>query len=162
VGNAHHEFIDGQCPPYQLNPAERNFQVPSETLSPSISKGRLWTGRVISVLLALLLAMDGVMKLVQPDFVVKETVRMGYPENVILPMGVVLLVSIILYLVPRTAVLGAILLTGYLGGAVATHVRHEDGLFAIFFPAIYGALLWLALVLRDNQLSSLIPVRQER
>lgn len=84
---------------------------------------------------------------------------MGYPEQVILPLGVVLCVCTVLYLVPQTAVLGAILLTGYLGGAVATHVRHEDGLFAVFFPAIFGALLWGGLVLRDPRLAALVPWR---
>src|SRR5437870_5620934 len=83
------------------------------------SKGAFWTGWVLSALPALFLLFDGAMKLVKPTFVVEGTVRLGYVENVIVPLGVVLLVSTVLYLVPRTAVLGAILLTGYLGGAVA-------------------------------------------
>src|SRR5437899_12278093 len=107
-----------------------------------VSKVRLWTGRVLSVLGALFLLFDAGMKLMKPDFVVEKTVQLGYSENTIVPLGVVLLVGTILYLFPRTAVLGAILLTGYLGGAVATHVHHGDAVFEILFPAIVGALLW--------------------
>jgi hypothetical protein len=99
------------------------------------------------------------MKLVQPDFVVKATVDMGFSESVILPLGIVLLACTVLYLVPSTSILGAILLTGYLGGAVATHVHHGDGLFEILFPVVFGALLWGGLVLRDARLRSLVPWR---
>jgi hypothetical protein len=123
------------------------------------SKGALWTGRVLSGLAALFLLFDGAAKLVKPDFVVKTTVGLGYSESVIVPLGVVLLVSTVLYLVPGTSVLGAILLTGYLGGAVATHVHHQDSAFEIVFSAIFGALLWGGLVLRDLRLRSLVPWR---
>jgi hypothetical protein len=138
---------------------KRNRNMQPEPLTRPVSKGRLWTGRVISAVLALLLLSDGVAKLVQPSVVVKATTEMGYTEQVILPLGVVLCVSTIVYLIPNTSVLGAILLTGYLGGAVATHVRHEDGLFPIFAPAIFGALLWGGLVLRDPRLGRLVPWR---
>ncbi|HEV3342321.1 MAG TPA: DoxX family protein [Pirellulales bacterium] len=130
-----------------------------EPLTTPVSKGRLWTGRVISTLPALFLLLDGVMKLVKPSFVVEATTEMGYTEQVILPLGVVLCVSTVLYLVPQTAILGAILLTGYLGGAVDAHVRHQDGSFAIFFPVVFGALLWGGLVLRDPRLGRLVPWR---
>ena len=130
-----------------------------ETQTPSPSKAALWTGRVMSVLPALFLAFDAVMKLVKPAFVVEATVRLGFSESTIVPLGAILLVSTLLYLVPRTAVLGAILLTGYLGGAVAAHVRHEDSLFEILFPVVFGALLWGGLVLRDPRLRSLVPWR---
>lgn len=131
----------------------------SDLAPAAVSPGALWTGRVLSVLAALFLLFDGAMKLVKPDFVVEATVRLGYAESVILPLGVVLLVSTVLYLVPRTSVLGAILLTGYLGGAVATHLQHGDSPFEIVFPAIFGALLWGGLVLRDTRLRSLVPWR---
>ena len=111
-----------------------------------VSTGALWTGRVLSALAGLFLLFDGAMKLVKPAFVVDATARLGYSENVILPLGVVLLVCTAVYSVPRTSVLGAILLTGYLGGAVATHLRHGDTPFEILFPAIVGALLWGGLV----------------
>jgi len=125
-----------------------------------VSKGALWTGRIMSALPALFLLFDGAMKLVQPDPVVKATVELGYAESVLLPLGIVLLVCTVLYLVPRTAVLGAILLTGYLGGAVATHVRAGQGPFEILFPVLFGALLWGGLVLRDVRLRSLLPWRK--
>lgn len=124
-----------------------------------LSKKRLWAGRIISALPALFLLMDAVMKFVKPEFVVKETVRLGYPESVIFALGIVLLVSTVFYLIPRTSVLGAILLTGYLGGAVATHVRMGEGLFPVLFPVALGVLLWGGLWLRDDRLRALIPLR---
>lgn len=133
---------------------ESNIQTP-------VSKGRLWGGRIMSWLPALFLLVDGVMKLFKPAVVVEATVKLGYTENVIVPIGIVLTVCTILYLIPRTAVLGAILLTGYLGGAVATHVRVGEGLFSIVFPIIFGVLLWGGLYLRHHRLGTLIPINQE-
>ena len=130
-------------------------------IHPPVSKGKLWAGRIMSWLPALFLLVDGVMKLFKPAVVVEATVKLGYPENTILPIGIVLTVCTILYLIPRTAVLGAILLTGYLGGAVATHVRVGEGLFPVTFPIIFGVLLWGGLYLRDNRLRTLIPINQE-
>jgi hypothetical protein len=127
-------------------------------LSP-VSNKRLWIGRVMSALPALFLFVDGAMKLVKPEIVIKATMELGYAESVIVPLGIVLLTCTILYLVPRTAVLGAVLLTGYLGGAVATHVRAGQGLFEILFPLLFGALLWGGLVLRDERLRELLPFR---
>jgi DoxX-like family len=124
-----------------------------------VSKSMLWTGRVVSVLAALFLLFDGVMKLFKPGFVVEATVRLGYSEDVILGLGIVLTASTLLYLIPQTSVLGAILLTGYLGGAVATHVRVGDPIFTIVFPIIFGALIWGGLYLRDERLRTLIPLR---
>lgn len=124
------------------------------------SKKMLWTGRIMSGLPALLLLVDGVMKLVKPAPVVETTMKLGYPENVILPMGVVLTLSTILYLIPRTALLGAILLTGYLGGAVATHVRVSGGWVPILFPVIFGVLLWGGLWFRTTELRTLLPLRK--
>jgi hypothetical protein len=123
------------------------------------SKGMLWTGRVISTIFALFMLMDAVMKLIQPEAVVKGTVELGYPQSSITGMGIVLLISTVLYMIPRTAVLGAILLTGYLGGAVATHVRVSAGLITILFPVIFGVMIWLGLFLRDSRLRALVPLR---
>jgi hypothetical protein len=131
----------------------------SETPAARVAPSFLWTGRVLSALSAAFLLVDGGMKLVKPDFVVTKTVELGYAESVIVPLGVVLTVCTLLYLIPRTSVLGAILLTGYLGGAVATHVHHGDSLFEILFPVVFGALLWGGLVLRDPRLCSLVPWR---
>lgn len=96
----------------------------------------------------------------KPAPVVEATVRLGYPESVIVPLGFVLLVCTVLYLIPLTSVLGAILLTGYLGGAVATHVRAGEGLFSLVFPIIFGVLIWLGLYLRDDRLRALVPLRR--
>ena len=124
------------------------------------SKSRRWVGLVVSGLPALFLVVDGVAKLFKPVPVVEGTVRLGYSESVIIPLGIVLLICTLLYLIPRTAVLGAILLTGYLGGAVATHVRFYEGLFPIVFAIVFGVLLWLGLYLRDPQLRTLIPLKE--
>ena len=124
-----------------------------------VPKKRSWAGIVLSGLPALFLLFDAVMKLIKPEPVVKGTMELGYAEGVIVPLGLVLLTSTIIYLVPRTAVLGAILLTGYLGGAVATHVRAGQGAFEILFPVVFGILLWGGLVLRDRRLRELIPLR---
>jgi hypothetical protein len=131
----------------------------TDTQTGPVSKGRLWAGRIISGLPALFLLLDGVGKLVKPAPVVEATVHLGYPESVIFPLGIVLITCTAIYLFPRTSVLGAILLTGYLGGAVATHVRVGEGLFPVFFPIIVGMLLWGGLYLRDDRLRALIPLR---
>jgi len=127
--------------------------------APPVSKMALGAGWIMSALPALFLFVDGAMKLVKPEVVVKTTVELGYAESVILPLGVVLLACTILYLIPQSAVLGAVLLTGYLGGAVATHVRAGQGPFEIFFPVVFGALLWGGLVLRDARLRAVLPLR---
>jgi DoxX-like family len=127
----------------------------------TVSTGRLWTGRILSALPVLFMLVDGVMKLMKPDFVVKATTQMGYPESVILPLGIVVLICTTLYAVPPTAILGAILLTGYLGGAVATHVRAGDPLFThVLAPIYFAILIWGGLYLREPRLSSLVPVRR--
>jgi len=130
------------------------------TQTAPVSKKGLWAGRLISALPALFLLLDGIMKLVKPAPVVEATVRLGYLESVIVPLGFVLLVCTVLYLIPLTSVLGAILLTGYLGGAVATHVRAGEGLFSLVFPIIFGVLIWLGLYLRDDRLRALVPLRR--
>jgi DoxX-like family len=133
----------------------------SDTQPESVSKGMLWAGWIMSALPSLFLLVDGVMKLLKPAIVTETTVQLGYPESVILGLGIVLLACTLLYLISRSAVLGAILLTGYLGGAVATHVRVSAGLFEILFPVIFGALLWGGLFLRDERLRELIPLRTQ-
>ena len=130
-------------------------------LATSEPKAALWTGRVLSALPALFLLMDGGAKLFKPAPVVQATVELGYPENVIVGLGIVLLVGVTTYLIPRTAVLGAILLTGYLGGAVATHVRVGSSLFSLLFPVILGVMLWGGLFLRDARVRALVPFRND-
>lgn len=121
-----------------------------------ISKKRQWAGRILSAFPALFLLVDGGMKLFKPPVVVKTTLELGYPESAIVGIGAVLLACTILYLIPRTAILGAVLLTGYLGGAVATHVRVSGPLFNVLFPVVFGSLLWGGLYLRDPRLKTLI------
>ena len=125
--------------------------------SPAVGGKQLWAGRILSGLPALFLLIDGIMKLIKPDFVVQATVQLGYPEGVIVGLGVVLTSCTAVYLISRTAVLGAILLTGYLGGAVATHVRVGSDWFSILFPIMLGVLLWGGLWLRDYHLRCLVP-----
>jgi hypothetical protein len=107
-----------------------------------------------------LLLMGASMAILRVPQAVQGTVQLGYPAGVVFPLGLVQLVSLALYLYPRTAVLGAILWTGYFGGAVATHVRLGEGLATILTPAIVGAILWLALWLRDAQLRTLVAFRR--
>src|SRR5262245_57132702 len=131
----------------------------SVTQNAPISSKRLWTGRIISALAVLFLLFDAVAKLVKPVWVVEPTIRLGYPESLIVSLGIVLLVCTIIYVIPRTTFLGAILLTGYLGGAVATHVRAGGQWFPILFPFIVGLLIWGGYYLRDERLRSLLPLR---
>lgn len=126
-----------------------------------VSKKVLWTGRVMSALPILFLLMDGTMKLFKPAIVVSTTIKFGYQETVIVPLGIVLLTCTVLYAIPRTSVLGAVLLTAYLGGAVATHVRVGEGFFPISFPIILGVLIWGGLWLRNYRLRVLMPLRRE-
>lgn len=129
-----------------------------ETTRPS--PGMLWTGRILGGLPTLFMLVNGMVTLVKPAPVVEATVKLGYDESVIVYLGVISIACTVLYLIPRTSVLGAILLTGYLGGAVATHVRAGDGWFPVLFPVFFGVLLWGGLYLRDARLRLLIPVRQ--
>jgi hypothetical protein len=135
--------------------------IPMTTNHASISNKQLWAARILSGLPTLFLLMDGGMKLFKPAVVVEATLQVGYPESAIVGIGIVLLASTLLYLIPRTAILGAILLTGYLGGAVATYVRVSGPFFNTIFPVFISALLWGALWLRDRRLRELLPLREQ-
>jgi hypothetical protein len=123
----------------------------------TISKTLIWTGRVLSGLAVAFFLMDGAMKLWKPAVVVEATRQLGYPESDILGIGVLLLTCTALYIFPRTSILGAILLTGYLGGAVASQLRAGNGWFNVVFPVIFGALVWSGLWLRDIRVRNLLP-----
>lgn len=123
--------------------------------SGTTSSPALWTGRVISALVVLFLLQDGIIKALKLDVAVDATVELGYSEDVVIWIGLALLVCTVLYAIPRTAILGAILLTGYLGGATATQVRVEDLWF--LFPVVLTVLAWVGLYLRDNQVHNLLP-----
>ncbi len=121
---------------------------------------QIWTGRVLSTLAVLFLLFDAVGKLVQPKAVIDGTTQLGFPVSVILPLGIIQMVCLILYVIPRTSFLGALLWTGYLGGAIATHVRLGNPLFShILFPTYVALLLWLGLWLRERRLRTLLPLR---
>jgi hypothetical protein len=122
-----------------------------------VSKKKLWAGRILSALPVLMLLFSGVLKLIKPAPVVQEFARLGYPESVVLGIGILELACTVVYVIPRTSVLGAILVTGYLGGATATHVRIGEAQFII--PVILGVLVWGGLFLRDDRLRALIPLR---
>lgn len=122
-----------------------------------VSKMALWAGRIMSALPVLLLVMSGGMKLSRSKAVIEGFAHFGYPQSVIVPLGVVELVCTMLYIIPRTSVIGAILLTGYLGGAVATHLRAGESFIA---PALVGVLVWGGLFLRDPRIRALIPINR--
>ena len=123
------------------------------------SKGTLWAARIISGIAVLFVLMDGVMKLFNPPPVTEATVALGWPEHLIFALGMLELVCILLYLMPRTSVLGAVLMTGYLSGAVATHFRIGSPLFSLFFPILLGLMLWAGLYLTDSRVRALLPLR---
>jgi len=121
-----------------------------------VSKKKLWTGRIISALAVLMLVFSGVMKLLKPAAVMEEFIRLGYPESLAVSIGILEILCAVVYIIPRTSILGAILLTGYLGGATATHVRIGD---PFFIPIVLGIFIWVGLFLRDDRLRALIPFR---
>ncbi len=125
-------------------------------------KSLRWVGWGMSGLMIAFLLFDGVSKLVLEQHVVEATTKIGYPLDVIRPLGLICLVCTIPYTISRTSVLGAILLTGYLGGAIASKVRIEDPLFSsVLFGLYFGILLWGGLYLRDERLRALIPWRRD-
>jgi hypothetical protein len=125
-----------------------------------ISKTQLWAGRMMSGLAALFLLWDGVMKLLKPAVVLKATRDLGYPESDIVGIGVLLLGCTLLYLFPRSSILGAILLTGYLGGAIASQVRAEASWFNVVFALVFACLVWGGLWLRDTRVRGFLPYQR--
>jgi hypothetical protein len=120
----------------------------------------LWTGRVITAIPVLFLLFDSIIHVLNIAPVVEASVQLGYPVNIARSLGIIELVCLFAYLWPRTAILGGILLTGYLGGAIAANVRVANPLFShVLFPAYVGLLLWAGLYLRDTRVRTLLPVR---
>ena len=125
--------------------------------TPTVSKKMLWAGRIMSALPVLGLLFSASMKLIHPPSLDEGFTHLGWPVNLALALGILELACTIVYVIPRTSVLGAILLTGYLGGAIATHVRIGES----FLPVIFmGVLIWGGLFLRDSRLRSLMPLRR--
>ncbi len=124
------------------------------------TKATRWTGLVMSGLAILFLAFDSSGKLLEVAPVLEGTAELGYPTGIVFELGLVQLACLVAYVFPRTAVLGAVLLTGYLGGAVATHVRIGHPLFThVLFPTYIAVLAWGGLYLRDARLRALFPLR---
>ena len=122
----------------------------------------IWAGRVLSVLSILFMLFDAGSHFAQPAPVVEAFNRLGFPLDRSVLLGVIALVCVAVYAIPQTAVLGAILLTGYLGGAVATHVRVHDPVFDTIFPILFGALAWAGVWLRNPRLRVLIPIQRRK
>jgi hypothetical protein len=124
------------------------------------SSKALWAGRILSGLAVLFMLFDATIKVLELPVAIQGTTQLGYPESVVFGLGIVQLVCLAVYLFPRTSVLGAVLWTGYLGGAIATHVRLGNPLFShVLFPTYVAAFLWLGLWLRDERLRAVLPFR---
>ena len=138
---------------------ERSIPTDQPAASGAVSKWQIWTGRVLSTLSVLLLALDAAGKFMMPVQVVKASERLGIPVHLSPTIGILLTVSTLLYAIPPTAVLGAVLLTGYLGGAVAIHMRAGSTLFETVSPVIMSLITWAGIYLRDGRVRRLLPIR---
>lgn len=126
---------------------------PTTAASANPARKKVWTGRVLGTLLVLFLAVDAAGKILKLPPYVEGTVRAGFSVDALVPLGLLLLACTVLYAIPRTAVLGVVLLTAYLGGATATHVHMRT---PFFFPVVFGVLLWVSLLLRDARLRDFV------
>lgn len=129
----------------------------SGTATAQSSKGMIWTGRIISGIVVLFLLFAATFGLIHKAESIKQMTKYGYPESAYMPITIVFITCILLYAISRTSIFGAILMTGYLGGAVATHVRAGEPYFA---PIVVGVLVWLGIFLRDARLRALVPLRR--
>src|SRR6266850_672782 len=144
---------------FQLEGNQEERFMQSDSGAVAVSNRGLWAGRILSGLVVLFLIPDGIIKFIKPAPVVDAFARLGLPLSSSVTLGIILLTCTVLYAIPRTSVLGAILLTAYLGGAVATHLRVGDPLFShTLFPTYLGIMLWLGLYLREERLRALIPL----
>jgi hypothetical protein len=143
-----------------MSSASQVSEIEQSVAQPPPSKKSVWSGRILSGLVVLFLIPDAIIKFIKPAPVAEAFAHVGLPLTLANSIGILLLLCTAAYAIPRTSVLGAILLTGYLGGAVATHLRVSDPLFShILFPTYLGVLLWLGLYLRDSRVRALIPLR---
>ena len=146
--------MQGYLPPAQENAME------STQPKPSFLRSISWTGRTFTILPVLFLLFDGTIKLLNLKMVSDAMRPLGYADDLARPIGIILLLCVILYVIPWTSILGAVLLTGYLGGAVATNVRVGNPLYThILFPVYVAIFLWIGLLLRDRRLRALFPFR---
>jgi hypothetical protein len=136
-----------------MNSSQQNMSVEA------ISKGQIWTGRVLAGIAVLFLTMDTGFKFVASHLAAEATAQLGYPAHLIPVIGWIEAILLVLYLIPRTSVFGALLWTGYLGGAIATHFRIGNPLFTHqLFPIYIATLLWLGLWLRDRRVRAILPL----
>jgi hypothetical protein len=119
-----------------------------------------WTGGIITGFVVFFLVFDGVTKILKVKPVMEASEKLGVPANTLVGIGALLLVCTAIYIIPRTSILGAILLTGFLGGATAIHVRAASGAFPVAFSAGFGVLVWVGLILREPRLLGTILCRQ--
>lgn len=131
--------------------------MPTDSLMPNRSKPQLWGARICFSIAAIFLLFDAVTKIATPAPVVDAFTTLGIPLHLAVGIGVLQMVCLVLYMIPRTAVVGGLLLVAYLGGATAIHVCAESTLFETLFPAIIATLAWAALYLRDPRLRELLP-----
>ena len=125
-----------------------------------LSRKSLWTGRIISGIAILFMLFDSITKLLKVDAVVKASAQLGYSGTALSAIGATLLVCVVVYVIPRTSILGAVLITGYLGGAVATNLRVGTPLFSnVLFPVYFGVLVWAGLYLREQRVRSFFSLR---
>jgi hypothetical protein len=135
--------------------------MPVSIETPAPSKSRLVMGRVLTILATLFLLFDGAMKLYQPLPVTKAMTQLGFPTHLSVPIGIILLICTALYAYPWTSVLGAVLLTGYLGGAVVSQMRIGAPLLGTtLFPIYFAVLMWAGLYLQESRLAALLPLRK--
>lgn len=128
----------------------------------SYSKGRIWTAGILKGLVIVFMLFDSIMKFIKPAPVVEGTLTLGYAEHHIMVIGALGLLSTLLYAIPRTAVLGAVLLTAYFGGAIATNLRVDAPLFThVLFPVYFAIFTWGGIWLRNNRIRKLIPFKWE-
>jgi hypothetical protein len=125
----------------------------------TVGKRTIWIGRIVSAVPTFMLLLSGAMKLAGGEQMLKDWTSFGYAPGALVPIGLTEVICAVLYVIPRTSVLGAVLVTGYLGGAVATHVRAAQAVFIA--PALLGAVAWLGLYLRDPRLRALLPLKQD-
>jgi hypothetical protein len=126
--------------------------------SPAVSKGAFWTGWVLTGLVVLFLLFDAFGKFAKPVQVTDAFVKLGIPISQSVTIGALLLLCTILYAIPRTVVLGAVVLTGYLGGAVAIQMRVNNPVFETIFPVLFAAIAWMGIYLRRPKLRSVLPL----
>lgn len=120
------------------------------------SKAVLWTSYILQGFVVIMFLMGSIMNLLQTEEAVTGVVAMGYPKEAVLYLGIALLIGTLLYAIPKTVIIGAIILTGWLGGAISTHVIHGDPIFNIIFPILFGIVIWSSILLRNDKLKALL------